>query len=85
MRCMWVRSCETQSEGSGSEEGVRNSPGRPRVVPYTISDISSFSAVRMPRSTSGRASILDVGLVWASRAAGDESARPCHWLGDDRR
>ena len=82
MRCMWVRSCETQSEGSGSEgveEGVRNSPGRPRVVPYTISDISSFSAVRMPRSTSGRESILDVGL------AGDESARPCHWLGDDRR
>jgi hypothetical protein len=37
---MWVRSCETYSEGSGNkgvEERVNNSPGRWRVIPYTIS------------------------------------------------
>ena len=54
-------------------EGVKNSPGIRSVVPYTISavveDRSSLRAVRMPRSTSGRASIQESGLGWALRAA----------------
>ena len=43
------------------EGGAKNSPGRRRVVPYTISAadewISSFSAIWIPSRTSGRESI----------------------------
>ena len=46
--------------------GVKKSPGRRRVVPYTISAAvdceSSFRAVRIPSSTSGRESIHAAGL-----------------------
>ena len=45
---------------------VKNFPGSRSVVPYTISaavvEISSFSAVRIPRSTSGGAFIHEEGL-----------------------
>ena len=48
------------------EEGLKYSPGRRRVIPYTISAavqfVSSFSAVRMPSNTRGRASIHEKGL-----------------------
>ena len=52
------------------EEGVgdklKNSPGNLDVVPYTISavvlDVSSLSAVLIPKSTTGGASIHEEGL-----------------------
>ena len=64
------------SEGSGREvvgEGWMNSPGRRSVVPYTISaavaEISSLSAVRIPRRMRGSVSIQASGLGCALRAA----------------
>ena len=67
--CMCALNCDTKSNGSFNEEvegGFKNSPGTRRVVPDTISAavdwISSFSAVRIPRSTSGRESIHADGL-----------------------
>ena len=53
--------------GDGSVRGtVKNSLGRRSV--YTIStaveEVSSLSAVQIPSSTSGRASIHVVGLGW---------------------
>ena len=45
---------------------MKNSPGRRRVVPYTISadvaEMSSLRAVRNPRSTSGSVSIHASGV-----------------------
>ena len=46
-------------------DGVKNSPGRRSVVPYTISatvdEMSCLKVVRIPRRTSGRASIHESG------------------------
>ena len=59
---------KVENDGSGMEgdfEGVKNSPGRQRVVPHTIStaveEMSSLRAVRIPRRTRGRASIQESG------------------------
>ena len=57
------------SEGSGREvvgEGLTNSSGRWSVVPYTISaavaEISSLSAVQIPRRMRGSVSLQASGL-----------------------
>ena len=64
------RSLRGQEEESGD---VKNSLGRRRVVPYTISaavqDGPSFSVVRIPRSTSGSVSINVEGFFCAFKAA----------------
>ena len=69
---------------------MKNSPGRRNVVPYTISaaveDVSSFSAVRMPRRVSGKASIHEEELGWPSEqpSAGDGISRLYHSIGGGR-
>ena len=68
MFCICVRRFDAKSEGSSREldrEGVKNSPGRRSLVPYTISaaveDMSSLRAVRIPSRTRGKASIQEAG------------------------
>ena len=67
LKCFWR--VVTKSEGSGrgvAGEVVKNSPGRRRVVPYTISaaveERSALRAVLMPRRMIGRESIQASGL-----------------------
>ena len=72
----WVRRWLRNSEGSGRVvvgDGVKNSPGRRSVVPYTISAAvelrSSLRAVLTPRRMRGRVSIQASGWGWALRAS----------------